>query len=379
MTHGSPLALLGGAPAFARPVGTTLNLPPWDDLEAAFRGIFERRYFANNGPLVQELDGEIASRLGVPHAVCVTNESVGVMILAKALGLQGDVLMPALAPAHTAQALRFAGLRPVFCDVDERGMLAAQEAERMLTPSTSAIAGVHLWGRACDPEGLQHLAERRGIRLLFDATQAMGAAYERRKVGTLGAGEVFSFHVSTVLDGAEGGCITTNDDRLAEKLRTIRNFSANQTFVPVPLRINGKMSEAQAALALLGLETLPANIAENEMRYEAYETCVAGLPGFALLGGAPEANFHYPVLQVDEAAAGIGRDDLKAALAAENVVATIPDRSGRARGADQIWERSLQLPTGGGVSLDDVAAICLRLAQIGANADLVRERVREPA
>ncbi len=318
------LAVLGGAPAFALPLRVgQYNLPSWERLERSLRGIFARRFFANGGPLVRELDAAFPRALGVAHGICVTNEMVGMMIAARALDRTGEALVPAYAPPGTIEALSWAGLEPVLCDVDpERFTLTAQIAERALTPRTVAIVGVHLWGAPSDPEGLQSLAEARGLGLLFDASHALGGSHERRPFGAFGNAEVFSFHQTQLLNAAEGGCIVTNDATLASRLRTMRNFAVPAE--SVPLRLNGKMAEAPPALALLGLEDLRANLMATRARFAHYREALSGVPGIRLFEPGAEASCVDVVVEIDERASGLDRTTLIAALAAENVVVSPP-------------------------------------------------------
>ena len=168
------LAVFGGTPAFESPLPVgQLYLPDWTDFERLFRGIFARRYFTNHGPLVRELDERIAAYLGVRHATNVTNGTVALMIALRALDLRGEVIVPSFTFPATVQAISWAGLTPVFCDVDPAThMLTAENVRKLIGPRTSGVLGVHLWGRACDPDALQKLCLENNLRLLFDAAHA---------------------------------------------------------------------------------------------------------------------------------------------------------------------------------------------------------------
>lgn len=343
------------------------NLPPWEDVEEAFAGIFERRYFANNGPLVRELDAALARALEIEYAVCVTNEMLGTAILAKALLAPGDVVVPAYAPRVLVEALIWAGLTPVPADVDPVTFLpSAKSVGPTVTERTVAIVGTHLFGFACDPMELRAAANAVDARLLFDAFDALGSKRGNTFVGCCGDGEVFSFHERTVVNAGEGGCITTRDESTAQKLRTIRNFHAGETFAPVALRTNGKMSEAQAALALLGLQNLDTIVAENRRRFEAYAEGLRGLGGIELWGSARSAasNCARVVVRVDAGRAGVTRDRLAKGLAAKKVPHAIPlalwpnDAANAFPLSAAFCASLLELPNGSATTLDDVATIC---------------------
>lgn len=385
MTSRSQLAILGGAPAFAAPLHVAqVNLPPWEKVEAAFKGIFERRYFANHGPMVRALDDAFARAIGVDHAICVTNGTVALMLLARALELSGEVIMPAFTFPAGAQAIAWAGLKPVFCDVErETHMISAEAVEPFITNRTAAVFGTHLWGRACDPDSLAQLCERHGLVLFFDACHAVACTHKMRPIGNFGIGEAFSFHATKVLNAAEGGCITTNDADLANRLRTMRSFHANETYADVAVRFNAKMSEAQAALALLSFEDLPKNINANKIRHRAYVEYLAGLPGLTIVDydNAERNNYQYIITDVDAKIAGLNRDQVYHALAAENIlcrrhfypgVHKMPgfDAAGVALPTTELLcSRILQLPSGQTMQPDDVARVCDRVHAIWAMKD----------
>lgn len=389
-TGGRTIAALGGEPAFETPLHVAqVNLPPWEDVEQIFRGIFDRRYFANHGPLTRELDSAFAEAAGVQHAVCVTNGTVALMLLARALDLQGEVIVPAFTFPATIQALQWAGLEPVLCDVDPgTHMISAGIVEPLITARTCGVLGVHVWGRACDPDGLEALCDRRGLALMFDACHAVGSTHRGVPIGGFGAGEAFSFHATKVLNGGEGGCITTNDAGLAARLRTIRNFHPGETFVPVPTRMNGKMSEAQAALALLSLRQLPASIEANRRRHAAYAAVLGEVPGLELLQYDPgEANSHqYVVVEIDPELSGLDRDVLLTALQAENILCRRHFYPGLHRMppfaaagqtlpvTDRLCRRLLQLPNSQSMTVEDATRVGETILSIHASREALRAR-----
>lgn len=318
------LAIFGAAPMFPDEIHVgQVNLPSWDDFERMFAGIFERGYYTNHGPLVAELEASVARHLGVRHAICVTNGTLALMIAARALELSGEVIVPAFTFPGTAQALTWAGLEPVFADVNPAShTLTAETVAPRIGPRTTAVLGVHLWGRACDPDGLEELCSRHGLALFFDAAHAFGCSYRGRMIGHLGRVEAFSFHATKIISGTEGGCLTTDDNEVAQRLRTIRNFHQSATDRPVGLRINGKMSEAQAAMALLSLARFDQNREHNKTIFDIYRRRSAPWRGIRLLDYDDDQanNFQYAVLEITDAG-DLGRDALVELLRAENVLA----------------------------------------------------------
>ncbi|MBI5783958.1 MAG: aminotransferase class I/II-fold pyridoxal phosphate-dependent enzyme [Rhodocyclales bacterium] len=393
------LAIFGGRPEFHEPLHVgQLYLPEWSGIEAAFRGIFERQWYTNHGPLVRQLDIAFAKFVGVKHAVSVTNGTLGLMILARALEIQGEVIVPAFTFPATAQALAWGGLTPVFCDVDSKTHnLSAELVRRKITSRTRAIMGVHLWGRACAPDDLTSLAKAFSLRLIFDACHAIGCTHQGRRIGGLGDAEVFSFHATKVLNGTEGGCITTNDDILAARLRTIRSFHPSEEFAVVPLRINAKMSEAQAAFALLGLADVPRHVEANRRRYDQYCSRLADLPGLSITSYATGEtnNFQYVVADIAPAQAGLTRDQVVEVLHRENVFCRRHFHPGAHRMppfrnddryaglslpvTDLLCQRLLLLPNGATVSVEDVDRVCHLVTTILTGAESVRRRLEQQA
>jgi dTDP-4-amino-4,6-dideoxyglucose len=220
------LALFSGAPAFAEPLH--VGRPNIGDRAAFLARIEEaldRRWLTNHGALSLELERRVADLAGVRYAVVVANATLGIELLVRALALEGEVIVPAWTFVGTAQALSWVGLTPVFCDVDPVTQTLAPDAvEAAVTPRTSAILGVHLWGRTCEVERLQSIAHAHGLELVFDAAHALGCTRRGKPVGGFGRAEVLSFHATKVASAAEGGAITTDDARLAERLRYTRAF-----------------------------------------------------------------------------------------------------------------------------------------------------------
>jgi dTDP-4-amino-4,6-dideoxygalactose transaminase len=170
-----------------------LNLPAVEEFREAFEGIFERRFFANHGPLERELDTALAAYFGVKHAIAVVNGTAALMLALQALGVRGEVIAPSFTFPATCQSIVWAGLEPVLCDVDARThMMAAPLVRAKITDRTVAIMGFHAWGKRCEPRELEELARRRGLKLLFDAAHAGGCTFEGRRIGGLGDAEAFS-------------------------------------------------------------------------------------------------------------------------------------------------------------------------------------------
>ena len=208
------LAIFGGSPAFAEllHVGRP-NIGDRGRLLERIHDLLDRRWLTNNGPYVLEFERQLCQLTGAPHCIVTCNGTVALEIAIRAAGMSQEVIVPAFTFVATAHALQWQGITPVFCDVDpSTHNLDPESVERSITPRTTGILGVHLWGRACRVDELAEIARRHGLKLLFDAAHALGCTHRGRMVGGFGDAEVFSFHATKFVNSFEGGAIVTADD-----------------------------------------------------------------------------------------------------------------------------------------------------------------------
>jgi dTDP-4-amino-4,6-dideoxygalactose transaminase len=318
------LAIHGAPPAFDQPLH--VGRPNIGD-RAAFlervEHILDDRWLTNNGPVVKEFERRIAAYLGVRHCVAMCNGTIALEIAIRALGLTGEVIVPSWTFVATAHALYWQGITPVFADIDPATHnLDPDAVRRMIGPRTTGIIGVHLWGRAAPIGELQAIADEHGLKLMFDAAHAFGSTYRGQSIGRFGACEVLSFHATKAFNTMEGGAVVTDDDDLAETMRLMRNFGFVGYDKVIHPGTNGKMIEVCAAMGLTNLDAFDDIVAVNTRHHAAYKRALAGIPGITLLDYDPaERNsHHYVVIEVDQHHPA-SRDDIVAALQAENVLA----------------------------------------------------------
>lgn len=318
------LAINGAPPAFGQALH--VGRPNMGSREAFMQyaaDIFDRRWLSNNGPLVQEFEAKVAAHLGVQHCVAMCNGTIALEIAIRALGLEGEVIVPSYTFVATAHALQWQSITPVFADIDPAThMLSPAAVRRMITPRTSGIIGVHLWGRGAPVDALQEIADEHGLKLLFDAAHAFSCSHQGRMIGSFGACEVLSFHATKFFNTFEGGAVVTNDGELAETMRLMRNFGFVGMDKVIHPGTNGKMIEIAAAMGLVNLEAMDEVIAANRRNYLAYAQALRHVPGLSLLpiDGAQRHNYQYVVVEVAPSCPA-GRDELLQALHAENVIA----------------------------------------------------------
>ncbi|UQX05404.1 aminotransferase class I/II-fold pyridoxal phosphate-dependent enzyme [Streptomyces sp. RerS4] len=370
------LALFGGRAAFLRPLSVgTPNPVDRVRLYERLDWALDNQWLSNGGPLCAEFEARVADLAGTRHAVATCNATSALHLLVRAAGLTGEVIMPSLTFAATAHAVQWLGLTPVFCDVDPRtGLIDPDLARAAVTPRTSAVIGVHLWGRPCDTTALEKLAADHGLHLFLDAAHALGCTHGGVPVGAAGAAEVFSFHATKVVGAFEGGAIVTDDDALAARVRALANFGKGLDEVSQAGGTNAKMSEAAAAMGLTSLDALPAYVEANQACQRGYRDGLARIPGLTLRlpDDTERHNHQYTVLEVDEHVTGLGRDLLMELLRAENALVLPPIGSPpchllepyRSRQAyalphtEALAARTISLPTGPGVGPESVRRLC---------------------
>lgn len=318
------LAINGAPPAFSEPlhVGRP-NIGNRELFQQRVNQILDNQWLTNNGPMVRELENRIASYLGVKHCVAMCNGTIALEIAIRALGLSGEVIVPSWTFIATAHALYWQGITPVFADIDPRTHnLDPNAVRKMITPRTTGIIGVHLWGQAAPINELQAIADEHSLKLMFDAAHAFGSTYEGKSIGRFGSCEVLSFHATKALNSMEGGAVTTNNDELAEAMRLMRNFGFKGYDNVIHPGTNGKMIEVCAAMGLANLDGFNDIVAVNTRNHDAYREALVGIPGISLLKYDPNASnsHHYVVIEVDEDCHA-SRDEIVAALHAENVLA----------------------------------------------------------
>ena len=370
------LAINGAAPAFEQPlhVGRP-NIGNREDFKGYVDEIFDRGWLTNNGTLVQELEQRIADYHGVKHCVAMCNGTVALEIAIRALGLEGEVIIPSYTFIATAHALHWQAITPVFADIDPTTHNLDPEAvRRMITPRTTGIIGVHLWGRIAPVEALQTIADEHNLKLMFDAAHAFGCSFKGTMVGNFGACEVLSFHATKFFNTFEGGAVLTNDDELAEAMRLMRNFGFSGRDNVIHSGTNGKMVEIVAAMGLVNLEAIDRVCEANRRNCLAYREALSCVPGISILpyDETERNNSQFIVMEVGEECSAT-RDQIIQALEAENILArkyfwpgchNMKPYSDLYLNAGQLLpnthlvaERVIVLPTGKSIDIDKVRTV----------------------
>lgn len=398
--HLEDLAVFGGSPTFENPLHVGCpSIGNRSRLIERIHSALDRKYLTNEGLMVKEFEHQLCALLKTKHCITTCNGTAALQIAIKALGLKGEVILPSMTFIATAHALNWLGIKPVFCDIERDSYnLDPLCVESLITPRTTAILPVHLWGRPCNIEALAELSHRYNIRLLFDSAHALGSSYKRRMLGNFGDAEIFSFHATKFLNTFEGGAIATNNDSLAHKIRLMKNFGFLDTDKVECVGINGKMSEISAAMGLTGLESFDEFVSINRLNYELYLQELADLPGVTVMGydETESCNFQFIVLEINEGVVKISRNQLMNILRAENVLARRYFYPGCHRSkpylswnhttpnsllhTENVLHRVLTLPTGQPITSEHIHTICSIIRFVVLHGDEIGARIsRKPS
>jgi dTDP-4-amino-4,6-dideoxygalactose transaminase len=279
-------------------------LPPKELYEAYLKGIWERNWLTNNGPLVNELELKLKEYLIVNHLLYVTNGTVALQLAIKALGLKGEVITTPFSYVATTSSVVWEGCTPVFVDIDPQTFnIDPSKIENAITPKTTGIIATHVYGNPCDVEAIDAIAKRQNLKVIYDGAHAFGVTYKGKSIFEFGDITTASFHATKLYHTIEGGAIVTKDPEVVKKLAFMRNFGHDGSESFAELGINGKNSEFHAAMGLVNLNHINAIIARRKELSTHYNSMLQSLalqqPKMKLKTGYNYA--YYPVLFNTEA------------------------------------------------------------------------------
>lgn len=348
------------------------------------RRFYDEHRFTNNGPLVRLLEARLAELHQSEHCITFASGFWALVLAMHSLAVPGrsEVVLPSFTYRRMADLAWWARLVPRFCDV-ERETLAVSRAtvEPCINKDTALLLGVHPIVNCCPADELEALAADHGLPLLFDAVESAYETYGGRKVGTFGSAEVFSMHASKLLNGFEGGYVTTDDDELAGRLRYQRGFGFKGLDNVEMLGVNSKLNEVHAAMALAALDDLDAQVERNRARYWAYRDKLASVRGIRLVefDEGERCGFKNIVVELLDDWPFTRQETLDA-LHAEGMLArpyyspalhqkpaSYRTEHGPLPVTEECEPRFLVLPSGARVSLDDVDLVVAFLAFLSSS------------
>lgn len=309
--------------SFSAPVYVTRPmLPPLERYVSLLEQVWQRRWLTNNGSMHAAFEVALRDHLNVPHASLTTNGTMAISLACRALDLTGEVVTTPFTSPATPNALHWIGLEPVFADIDPVALTIDPAAiERAITPRTSAILGVHIYGMPCDFDAIEAIAKRHGLRVIYDGAHSFGDTISGRPVLGFGGASTVSLHATKVFNTAEGGAVLTRDGALKEKIDRLKSLGIKDEVTVLYPGTNGRMNELQAALGLANLEGIAQEYEGRRAVAAVYRERLHGIGGVACFSLPVELTpgLHYFVIRVDQARAALSRDDLQARLKAFNL------------------------------------------------------------
>ena len=292
---------------------TSPLLPNLDEFTESLKEIWESKWITNNGQFHQKLEAALAEYLKVPYVSLFTNGTLPLLTALQALRITGEVITTPYSFVATTHALWWNGIKPVFVDIDSStGNIDPQKIEAAITPRTTAILPVHVYGKPCDTEAIQAIADKYGLKVIYDAAHAFGVEVNGESLLNAGDMSTLSFHATKVFNTIEGGAMVMHDEKTKQRIDYLKNFGfANEIEVVGP-GINSKMDEVRSAYGLLNLKQVDAAIAARQKVAVAYRKALRNVDGISFWDDMPGVrhNYSYFPIFVDAKKYGMTRDEL---------------------------------------------------------------------
>ncbi len=298
-------------------------LPDLDEFNRMLKDIWASKWITNNGEFHQQLEKELCAYLKVPYISVFTNGTLPLLTALQALRVTGEVITTPYSFVATTHSLWWNGIRPVFVDIEESTCgIDPDKIEAAITPKTTAIMPVHCYGKPCDTKRIQAIADKYGLKVIYDAAHAFGVEVNGESILNAGDISTLSFHATKVYNTIEGGAMVLHDEAMKKRVDYLKNFGfANETTVVAP-GINGKMDEIRAAYGLMNLRQVDAAIAARQKAAQLYRKELKGIPGLRFFEDMPGVRHNYsyfPIfIKADEF--GMTRDELYFKMKEQNVL-----------------------------------------------------------
>ena len=314
-----------GPKPFDEPIYVTRPLlPSLDAFNARMEEVWRSQWLTNVGEQHARLGQAIRQYLDVPEVSLFNNGTIALLVALRALGLRGEVITTPFTFPATPHAISWSGAVPVFCDIDPVTLtLEPAGVERAITSRTTGILAVHVYGIPCDARSLQAIADRHGLKLVYDAAHAFGVKVDGVGIGNFGDVSMFSFHATKLFHSAEGGALTCSSRATRETFDQLKNFGILNQDAVGPIGINGKMTELQAALGLAVLDRVPEERRRRQAVIQRYREGLERIAGLTLMEEprGVESSCQYFVVRIDPVKFGCSRDVVLERLKHYNVFA----------------------------------------------------------
>lgn len=297
-------------------------LPPLEEFNEYLRQIWDSKWLTNNGKFHQELEQALCNYLGVKYISLFSNGTLALITALQALKISGEVITTPYSFVATTHALWWNNIKPVFVDIEPQTLnIDPNKIEAAITPKTTAIMAVHVYGNPCQVEKIKEITDTYGLKLIYDAAHAFGVKINGNSILNYGDLSILSFHATKVFHSFEGGAIVCHDETTKKRIDFLKNFGfANETTVVAP-GINAKMNEVQAAMGLIQLKYIDKNIEKRKKIAELYRKKLSRIKGISFLNDLPNVKhcYSYFPIFVDKYQYGKTRDELYEELKKNNI------------------------------------------------------------
>lgn len=362
---------------------TRPNLPDLEEVIPYLEKIWESKILTNNGPFHKAFEQQLANYLGVTHISLITNGTLALIISLQALHIAGEVITTPFSFVATTHALEWNNIAPVFCDIEETTLnINPNNIESLITPKTSAILPVHVYGRPCDIDKIQDIANKYGLRVIYDAAHAFGVKKDERTILDAGDTSILSFHGTKLFTTFEGGAIICKDENLKQRIDYLKNFGFADEVTVIASGINAKMNEFQSVIGLLSLKIVDEEIARRREVAQLYCSFLRNTPGIRIpqeIEGVENNYAYFPII-IEEQLFGASREEAYSILKQHNIFTRryfyplisnfLPYRNLPSASkenlpvANKISEQILCLPMYGALKIEEVERICTTLLSL---------------
>ena len=292
---------------------TSPLLPDLNEFNERLKDIWDSKWVTNNGKYHRQLEKELADYLKVPYVCLFTNGTLPLITALQAMRITGEVITTPYSFVATTHSLWWNGIKPVFVDIDPNNCgLDPEKIEAAITPKTTAIMPVHCYGKPCDMDGIQNVADKYGLKVIYDAAHAFGVEVDGKSVLEYGDMSTLSFHATKVYNTLEGGALVVKDEKMKQRIDYLKNFGfAGETEVIAP-GINGKLDEVRAAYGILNLRQVDMAIAARCQVAIRYRETLRNVDGVSFFDDIPgiRHNYSYFPIFIDAKKYGMSRDEL---------------------------------------------------------------------
>jgi len=359
-------------------------LPPLDEFEVYLKQIWDSKILTNNGQFHQELEEKLCAYLGVKYISLFTNGTLALITALQALKITGEVITTPFSFVASTNCLHWSGIKPVFCDIEKDFFtINPSRIEQLITPQTSAILPVHVYGNPCNHKEITKIAEKHNLKLIYDAAHAFGVKKDGISVCNWGDLSILSFHATKVFNTFEGGAIVCHDEKMKRHIDDLKNFGFRDELTVIAPGINAKMSEIQAAMGLLHLKYMDVVIEKQKQLAITYRELLSSIDGIYYLSDIENVlhNYSYFPVLINEEEYGKNRDDVYEELKKNEIfcrryfyplISQFPIYNnlasalkGKMPVAEKIAEQVLCLPIYANLEKEEVKCICKIIHNLG--------------